>query len=74
MGGWRRGRRGAATFHTLIVNRHRQGIDATAYLTDTFTHLPSETNQTVHQLTPKAWAADQAAVRHAVAQTCVAKL
>jgi transposase len=46
----------AATFYTLIGNCHREGIDATAYLTDVFTRLPSETNQTVHRLTPKAWA------------------
>lgn len=45
----------AATFYTLIGNCHREGIDATTYLTDLFTRLPSETNQTVHRLTPKAW-------------------
>jgi hypothetical protein len=45
----------AATFYTLIGNCHREGIDAFAYLTDVFTRLPSETNKTVHRLTPKAW-------------------
>ncbi|MDZ4286995.1 MAG: transposase [Prosthecobacter sp.] len=64
----------AAAFYTLIGNCHREGIDAIAYLTDIFTRLPSETNQTVHRLTPKAWAAEQAALLQAVAQTCVAAL
>lgn len=64
----------AATFYTLIGNCHREGINATAYLTDIFTRLPTETNQTVHRLTPKAWAAGQAAMRQAVVQTCVAAL
>jgi transposase len=50
----------AATFYTLIGNCHRAGINATTYLTDLFTRLPTETNQTVHRLTPKAWAAEQA--------------
>jgi hypothetical protein len=57
----------AATFYTLIGNCHREGINATEYLTDIFQRLPNQTNQTVHRLTPKAWAA--AAARHkAVAQ------
>jgi hypothetical protein len=46
----------AAIFYTLIGNCHRAKIDATAYLTDIFTRLPSETNQTIRELTPKAWA------------------
>lgn len=29
------------------------------YLTELFTRLPSETNQTVHRLTPKAWAEER---------------
>ena len=62
----------AATFYTLIGNCHRAGIDATAYLTDLFKRLPTETNQTVHRLTPNAWAAEQAALRHALAQSAVA--
>ena len=38
------------------VSETYRGLDnATAYLTDLFTRLPSETNQTVHRLTPKAW-------------------
>jgi transposase len=64
----------AATFYTLIGNCHREGINATAYLTDIFTRLPAATNQTVHRLTPKAWAAEQAALRQAVVQTCVSAL
>lgn len=59
----------AATFYTLIGNCHREGIDATAYLTDVFTRLPSETNQTVHRLTPKAWAEER---RQAKATTLAA--
>ena len=46
----------AAIFYTLIGNCHRAKIDATAYLTDIFTRLPRETNQTIRELTPKAWA------------------
>lgn len=48
----------AATFYTLIGNCHCEGINAEAYLTDLFERLPTETNQTVHRLTPKAWAAE----------------
>ena len=59
MGDARSGAR-AATFYTLIGNCHREGINAEAYLTDIFTRLPGETNQTVHRLIPKAWAAEQA--------------
>ena len=61
----------AATFYTLIDNCHRTGIDATAYLTDIFKRLPTETNKTVHRLTPRAWAAEQAAMRQALAQSLV---
>jgi len=62
----------AATFYTLIGNCHREGIDAEAYLTDIFKRLPTATNQTVHRLTPKAWAAERAAMRQALAQAVVA--
>jgi hypothetical protein len=61
----------AATFYTLIGNAHREGIDATAYLTDIFKRLPTETNQTAQRLTPKAWAAEQATLRQALAQSAV---
>ena len=61
----------AATFYTLIGNCHRQGNNAEAYLTDIFQRLPTETNRTVHRLTPKAWAAEQAALRQALAQSAV---
>jgi transposase len=53
----------AAIFYTLIGNCHRAKIDATAYLTDLFTRLPSETNQTIRQLTPRAWAQAQEPLR-----------
>ena len=36
--------------------------------------LPTETNQTVHRLTPKNWAADQAAARQMMAQAAVVAL
>ena len=62
----------AATFYTLIGNCHRQGIIATDYLTDILKRLPTETNQTVHRLTPKAWAADQTAKHQALALAAVA--
>ena len=61
----------AATFYTLIGNCHRQGINAEAYLTDIFQRLPTETNKTVHRLTPKAWAAEQAALRQALVQSAI---
>ena len=64
----------AATFYTLIANCHREGIDATAYLTDIFQRLPAETNQTVPRLTPKVWAAEQALKLHALAQTAVLRV
>lgn len=59
----------AATFYTLIGNCQRAGINAEAYLTDVFERLPGETNRTVHRLTPQAWAAEQAALRQALAQS-----
>ena len=61
----------AATFYTLIGNCHRRGINAAAYLTDIFQRLPTETNHNVHRLTPKAWAAEQATLRQALAQSAV---
>lgn len=64
----------AAAFYTLIGNCHRAGIDATAYLTDLFKRLPTVTNRTVNRLTPHAWAAEQAAMRQAVAQSVVVPL
>ena len=64
----------AATFYTLIANCHRAGINATAYLTDLFKRLPVETNKTVQRLTPHAWAAEQLAMRQALAQSAVTPL
>jgi transposase len=61
----------AATFYTLISNAQREGVDATTYLTDIFKRLPTETTHTVHRLTPNAWAAEQAALRQALAQSAV---
>jgi transposase len=52
----------AATFYTLMANCHREGVNAGAYLTDIFQRLPTQTNPTVHRLTPKTWAAE--ASRH----------
>jgi transposase len=60
-----------ATFYTLIGNCRREGINATEYLSDIFKRLPTETNQTVHRLTPHAWAAEQALKRQAVTQSSV---
>ena len=60
-----------ATFYTLIGNCHRAGIDATEYLTDIFRRLPTETNQTVHRLTPHAWAAEQTLQRQSVTPSTV---
>ena len=61
----------AATFYTLISNAQRERVDATTYLTEIFKRLPTETTHTVHRLTPKAWAAEQAALRQALAQSAV---
>jgi hypothetical protein len=62
----------AATFYTLISNAQREGINAEAYLTDIFKRISFETTRTIHRLTPKAWAAEQAALRQALAQATVA--
>ena len=62
----------AAVFYTLMGYCHREGINAEAHLTDLFTRLPTETNRTVHRLTPKAWAADQRALNQSQAKTCAA--
>ncbi|SKB05517.1 Transposase IS66 family protein [Prosthecobacter debontii] len=62
----------AAVFYTLIGNCHREGINAEAYLTDLFTRLPTETNRTVHRLTPRAWAANQKGLNQSQAKTCAA--
>ncbi len=63
-----------AVLYTLIANCQREGINAQAYLTDLFTRLPTVPNRTVHQLTPKAWAAEERARRQmeAVAATVTA--
>lgn len=47
-----------ATFCTLIGNGHPDGLNAEVYLRDRFTRLPTQTNRTVHRLTPKDWAAE----------------
>ena len=47
-------------------------INTEAYLTDIFTRLPTETNRTVHRLTPKAWAAEQRAQTLPQAKICAA--
>ncbi|GAA5135245.1 hypothetical protein GCM10023213_08170 [Prosthecobacter algae] len=60
----------AATFYTLMGNCHREGINAEAYLTDLFTRLPAETNQTGHRRTPKAWATDQRALNQSLGKHC----
>ncbi len=64
----------AATFYTLISNAQREGINAEAYLTDIFKRIPMETTRTIHRLTPKAWAAEQTALRQALAQSAVAQM
>jgi hypothetical protein len=54
-----------------ISYAQREGIDATTYLTDIFKRLPTEMTHTVHRLTPNAWAAEQVALRQALAQSAV---
>jgi transposase len=63
----------AATFYTLIGNCHREGVNAEAYLADIFARLPTETNQTVHRLTPKAWAAERLAAAEATRAQSMAR-
>ncbi len=53
----------AATFYTLIGNCHRQKINAEKYLTDMLTRLLSATTKTLDQLTPHAWAKEEAAAK-----------
>ncbi len=51
MGDPRSGER-AATFYTLIANRHRAGLNAEIYLTEFFERLPGTTTKTVREITP----------------------
>lgn len=70
MGDAQSGKR-AATFYTLIGNCHREGINAFEYLSDVFMRLPTETNQTVHRLTPRNWVAEHTKARQTLARTAV---
>jgi hypothetical protein len=57
---------------TLASYDHPTGLgltDTEAYLTDIFKRIPFDTTRTIHRLTPKAWAAEQAALRQAMTQT-----
>ena len=51
----------AATLYSLIGSCLRRGINPRGYLHWLFTRLPSATNQTVHTLTPAAYATLQSA-------------
>lgn len=62
----------AATFYTLIGNAHREGIIAESYLADIFKRLPGATTRTVHRLTPKTWATEQAALKQTLVQSAMA--
>jgi transposase len=59
----------SAVFYTLIANCHREGLNASEYLTELFERLPKATNHTVHELTPKAWAAQKGEAKKAQATT-----
>ena len=49
----------AAIFYTLIQTCRMHRIEPSAYLRDVLGRLPTATNQTAHELTPRAWAAAQ---------------
>ena len=46
----------SATFYSLLGSCLRRGINSREYLQWLFAHLPLATNQTVHTLTPAAYA------------------
>ena len=48
--GWR-----SAVIYSLALSCKRHGINPSAYFTDLFRTLPTATNHSVHQLTPKRW-------------------
>lgn len=51
----------------MIGNHHCFGLNAEAYLTELFEHLPSATTQTVNKLTQQAMAAKRRAAAQAAA-------
>lgn len=53
----------AATFYTLVGNCRAQSADVYAYLKDLFTRLPVMTNQQIKDITPTAWARQQASAQ-----------
>jgi transposase len=55
----------SAIIYTIIENCRRRGIDPFGYLKEAFTRLPSMTNWQVKDITPKAWASQQAALQAA---------
>jgi transposase len=57
----------SATLYSLLGSCLRRGINPRAYLRWLFERLPHATNLTVHELTPEAYAALQAAVQSAAA-------
>lgn len=59
----------SAVFYTLIANCQRESLNASEYLTELFERLPTATNQNVHELTPKAWAAKKREAKKAQATT-----
>ena len=57
----------AATLYSLLGSCLRRGVNPRAYLRWLFERLPTATNQTVHELTPAAYAAQQCAPGPAIA-------
>jgi transposase len=57
----------AATLYSLLGSCLRRGVNPRAYLRWLFERLPTATNQTVHELTPAAYAAQHCAPAPAIA-------
>lgn len=65
--------RGLPGSRECLRQRQPPGGDAAVHLSDLFQRLRTETSQTTHRRTLKAWAAEQVAKRHALAQSAIVR-
>ena len=54
----------SAIIYSIIESCRRRGIDPHAYLTDVLERIPDAKNHDIKNLTPAAWARDQAHHRY----------
>ena len=66
------GGRRAAILYSLIASCQLQGIDPFHYLTDVFRRLPTQPEEALAELTPKAWAEAQREAKASLSQTPIA--